>query len=145
MIASIHYRIPLKGIKVSTNKIYAGTNWKSRAEIKNRILDIAESFCQPVQRIKSYPVQIEYKFIFGTKPLDSSNCSYMVKMFEDALCSLKILKDDAPKFVASTFISVVVVPKEKNKTQATASSKKNDAKDKDWLEIIIKPYERKNV
>lgn len=143
MITLIKYRIPLKGIKVSTNKIYAGTNWKSRTEIKNRILDIAESFCQPVKRIKSYPVEIIYKFFFATKALDSSNCSIMVKCFEDALCSLKILKDDAPKFVASTRIEVIVVPKEKGSPSDDAQGKKIDAKDKDWLEIIIKPYERK--
>ena len=139
----IVYKIPLRGVKVSTNKIYAGTNWKSRSEIKNRILDVAESFCQPVQRVKSYPVAIEYRFVFGTRPLDTTNCSIMAKMFEDALCALKILKDDAPKFVASTFIAVSSSAKPKGAEKLDAKSKRDNAKDQDWLEIIIKPYERK--
>jgi hypothetical protein len=135
----IKYQIPLKGIKVSTNSIYAGTNWKARKEIKDRVLDVAESFCQPAKRIKSYPVKIEYKFFFATRPLDSSNCSFLVKMFEDALCTLGILKDDAPQFVASTSIEVVVVPKEKDSSSVNAQGEKVDAKDKDLLEIIIIP------
>ena len=139
----IHYQIPLRGIKVSTNKIYAGTNWKSRSEIKNRILDVAESFCQPIQRVKSYPVAIEYRFIFGTKLLDTTNCTIMAKMFEDALCALKVIKDDAPQFVASTFITVNSAPKSQGAEKLDAKSKKDNAKNKDWLEIIIKPYERK--
>lgn len=141
----IKYQIPLKGIKVSTNRIYAGTNWKSRKEIKDRVYDVAESFCQPVKRIKSYPVAIEYRFFFATRPLDSSNCSYLVKMFEDALCTLGVLKDDAPEFVASTFISVTVVSKEKGPALFSAPGEKTNAKDKDLLEIIIKPICQKQT
>jgi len=133
----IKYQIPLKGLKVSTNTIYAGTHWKSRKEIKDRILDVAESFCQPVQRVRSYPVKIEYRFFFATRPLDSSNCSYMVKMFEDALCSLKIIKDDAPKFVAGTSIEVVTIPIKKGSKEFDAQGQRVNAKDKDLLEITI--------
>ena len=140
----IVYKIPPQGIKVSTNKIYAGTNWKSRSEIKNRILDVAESFCQPVRKIRSYPVEIEYRFFFATKSLDTTNCAYMAKMFEDALCSLKILKDDAPKFVASTFISVTPLNKRECEKKFDATGEKLKAKDRDYLEITIKPHERKN-
>lgn len=139
----IKYQIPLKGIKVSTNRIYAGTHWKSRKEIKDRVLDVAESFCQPIKRIESYPVKIEYRFFFATKPFDSSNCSYMVKMFEDALCSLGVLEDDAPKFVASTFISVNVLPASKGKKEFDAQGEKINAKDKDLLEILITPICKK--
>jgi hypothetical protein len=132
--------VPLKGIKVSTNRIYAGTHWKARKEIKDRVLDVAESFCQPIKRIRSYPVVIEYKFFFATKALDSSNCSYLVKMFEDALCSLKVIKDDAPQFVASTIITVDILSAPKGKEAINAQGEKINAKDKDRLEIIIKKH-----
>ncbi len=135
----IKYQIPLKGIKFSTNLIYAGTNWKARSEIKNRILDVAESFCQPAKRIKSYPVDISYQFFFATKPLDSTNCSFLCKMFEDALCALKILKDDAPQFVKSSRIEVSVLPTSKGKKEFDAQGEEIHAKDKDLLEIIITP------
>ena len=122
--STIKYQIPLLGVKFSTNKIYAGTHWMVRREIKDRIFDMAESYCQPVQKIKSYPVEICYKFSFGTKPLDSSNCSAMVKMFEDAMCRIGIIKDDDPRYVSKTSITIIVLPK---------------AKDKDLLEILITP------
>lgn len=137
----ITYRIPLRGVKVSTNKIYAGTHWISRKAIKDRIYDCAESFCQPVKKIRSYPVKIEYRFFFATKAFDSSNCSYMVKMFEDALCTLGIIKDDAPQFVASTFISVAILPTQKGSQELDEQGEKVDAKDRDYLEIIITKYE----
>lgn len=113
-------------MKISTNRIYAGTHWKSRKEFKGKVLDLAESYCQPADRIKNYPVSIEYNFTFATKPLDSTNCSYMAKMFEDSLISLGILDDDSPKYVSKSIIKVKVIHPEKNKREL------------DLLEITIK-------
>jgi hypothetical protein len=65
----------------------------------------------------------------------------MVKMFEDALCTLGIIKDDAPQFVASTFISVAILPTQKGSQELDEQGEKVDAKDRDYLEIIITKYE----
>jgi hypothetical protein len=67
----------------------------------------------------------------------------MVKMFEDSLCALGIIKDDAPEFVASTLLSITVLPTPKGKAILDEQGKKVDAKDRDYLEIIITPHEHK--
>lgn len=67
----------------------------------------------------------------------------MVKMFEDALCTLKIIKDDAPKFVASTSIEVVILPTSKGQKEFNEQGEEVYAKDKDLLEIIIESNETK--
>lgn len=138
----IHYRIPLTGVKVSTNKIYAGTHWSKRKSIKDSILGYAVAFCRPVQCIESYPVEISYRFLFGTRPLDTLNTAYMAKMFEDAFRSLGILKDDDPKCVARSILEVVVERAPKGAKSDAASRAKSNAQDKDWLEITIKPYDQ---
>lgn len=134
----IQYRIPITGIKISTNAIYAGIHWTKRKELKDSILSIAGFFCKPVQKVKSYPIEIGYRFIFASKPLDTTNTTFMVKMFEDALCAIGILEDDSPKYVARTIIEVVVVPKKKNKEKSSGLGPQKSKKDEDWLEIIIK-------
>lgn len=133
----IEYRIPLRGLKVSTNEIYAGIHWTKRKQIKDSIASVATGFCRSNKRIGSYPVEISYRFIFGTKPLDTLNTAYMAKMFEDALRSLGILEDDDPAHVTRSVLEVVAVARPKNKKNAAAQSQQAHAEDKDWLEIKI--------
>jgi len=133
----ILYRIPITDVKQSTNKIYAGIHWTKRKKIKDGILDYANIFCRPIKQIKSYPVEISYKFIFESRALDTLNCAYMAKMFEDALRSLEILEDDDPKHVTRTIIEVVMVSKSKNKKILNDMGKKKVEKNNDWLEISI--------
>lgn len=133
----IHYRIPLRGLKVSTNKIYAGEHWSKRKQIKDSLLSVAGYFCRPARKIESYPVQISYRFLFGTRALDTLNCAYMAKMFEDALRAFGILEEDDPKYVARSIIEVVVVPRPKGSKATNAQGKKADAEDQDWLELSI--------
>lgn len=136
----ITYHIPLTGLKVSTNKIYAGQHWSKRKESADAILGIARWFCRPIQKIESYPVEICYKFVFVTKALDTTNCSYMVKMLEDALRSLEILKDDSPQYVARTIIeSHGEATKKTKKGVKLAGAKDDEKKSEDRVEIIIKP------
>ena len=132
----IQYRIPLTGLKFSTNKIYAGIHWSKRREIKDSILDYAGAFCRPVKKFGPYPIQICYRFFFTSKPLDTTNCTFLVKMFEDALVSLKILEDDSPQYVARSIIEVVMVPKRKGKKTSYDLGEKEDKKSEDYLEII---------
>ncbi len=80
--------------KVSTNTIYAGKHWTKRKEYK-------ESFYYAVRghigsRYEPIPskVDIEFDFYFPNRPLDSSNCTFMGKMIEDAFVELGLLKDD---------------------------------------------------
>ena len=134
----ISYLIPLTGIKVSTNRIYAGIHWTKRKKIKDSILDIAAVFFRPIQRILAYPVEIRYRFIFSSRALDTTNTTFLVKMFEDALRALEIIKDDSPQYVARTVIEVVVVPRTKNKKAPHDMGQKKVEKNEDWLEITIK-------
>jgi hypothetical protein len=134
---TIQYRLPLKGIKVSTNEIYAGIHWAKRKQIKDSILSIAAGFCRPIQKIGSYPVEIRYRFIFGSNGLDTLNCAYMAKMFEDAFRSLGILEDDDPAHVATAVLTVIELPRTKNAKGSYDSRAKANAEDKDWVEIEI--------
>ena len=133
----ITYRIPITGYKESTNKIYAGVHWAKRKQFKDSILALAGWHCRPIQRVESYPVQILYKFVFGSKPLDSTNCSYLIKCFEDALVAFEIIKDDSPEYVARTIIEVVALPKQKNKKNVGHMGQEKVEKNEDWLEIQI--------
>lgn len=133
----IRYRIPLRGLKVSTNEIYAGIHWAKRKQIKDSILSVANGFCRPIQKIGSYPVELRYKFTFGTRGLDTLNTAYMAKMFEDALRTLGILEDDDPSHVARTILDVIAIKRPKGKKALIASGRQANAQDDDWLEIEI--------
>lgn len=138
----IRYLIPLKGLKQSTNKIYAGTHWSKRKSHKDSVLSYANTFCRPVTRIGSYPVQIRYRYFFVTRALDTLNTAYLSKMFEDALRTIGILEDDSPKFVARTILEVVALSTKKGATDGDDVSAKAIRENEDQLEIIIEPYDR---
>lgn len=137
----IQYTIPLTGLKESTNKIYAGIHWTKRKSIKDSFLDYARVFCRPVKRVESYPVEICYRFVFGSKPLDTLNTAFMAKMFEDAFRSIGIIEDDSPKYVARSILEVVKFDASERAKNDNASRSKRDEKDKDWVEITIKKYD----
>ncbi len=134
----ITYHIPLTGLKVSTNKIYAGIHWTKRKESADAIHSVATGFCRPVQKVQSYPVEIRYKFVFVTRPLDTLNCAYMAKCIEDAFRAIGILEDDSPSYVARTIIEVHEQSKGKSKKRLKSSSKEDAEKEvEDRVEIII--------
>ena len=129
--------MPLTGLKVSTNKIYAGQHWSKRKKDADSIVSIAGWFFRPIQKIESYPVEICYKFFFVSRALDTTNCSYLVKCIEDALRAFEILKDDSPKYVARTIIESYQCAAEKKEKIGGGQGPKNDKKDEDYVEIII--------
>ncbi len=133
----IVYRIPITGIKESTNKIYAGIHWSRRKEIKDSILDIARYFCRPVQKVRSYPVEIRYRFFFVSRALDTLNCAFLAKMFEDALRALTVIEDDDPKHVARSILEVIMVPKPEGKKKTADLGPQKSEKVEDQLEITI--------
>lgn len=92
----LYIRIPI--IKISTNVIYSGKHWRTRAKHKQDYLLLCSSF-------KNYDfiedkVDIHIDFYFKGRALDSSNCSYMGKLIEDSLVHYGILKDDTIKYVS---------------------------------------------
>jgi hypothetical protein len=137
--STIHYKIPLRGIKFSTNKIYAGIFWKKRKDNADAVVSIARGFCRPVQIVKSYPVEISYKFFFSSRPLDTTNCTYLVKMLEDAFRAIGIIEDDSPPYVAKTIIESHKQIKGKIQESLRKKSKENYEENEDYVEIKISP------
>lgn len=88
--------------KISTNEIYAGKHWKNRFELKTfyHLAISAEITKGNFKKLETFPVFIRYDFFFKNNPLDSTNCSYMLKMIEDSLVHNEILPDDSLQYVA---------------------------------------------
>lgn len=138
----IRYLIPIGALKVSTNKIYAGIHWAQRKAAKDGILGYAKIFCRPAKPIQSYPVEIRYRFLFSSRTLDTLNCAFMAKMFEDALRHLGILKEDDPAHVAKSVLEVAKLGEEEGKALAAASGQQMVPKREDYLEITIQNYKQ---
>lgn len=85
-------------MKVSTNKIYAGIHWRSRQKYADYFHALV---MKDISKIQPITEKVNLFFIFEWKGrmLDSSNCSFMAKMLEDAMRKWWILQDDNPKYV----------------------------------------------
>lgn len=87
--------------KHSLNQIYAGKHWTKRKKDKDLYkLLIKNQFKGVLSDEKVYSVS--YLFEFRVKPLDTSNCVYMLKMIEDI-----IFKDDTYKIIPELKIKSV--------------------------------------
>lgn len=84
-------------IKVSTNSIYSSKSWHTRQKFKKQYLLLTNGF-KDLEFI-SDRVDIHIDFYFKGRALDSSNCSYMLKLIEDCLVHHGVLKDDTIKYV----------------------------------------------
>lgn len=92
------FKFPM--IKVSSNEIYSGRNWRKRYDLKNAYHWLVKA--QKIKyKIKKYPVKFKIIFEFKSRILDSDNCSYMVKLLIDALIKTGMLKNDDPKHLKS--------------------------------------------
>ena len=82
--------------KVSTNKIYAGTHWRTRAKHKEQMLEVFKDM-----KAKPYDCVVDLHMDFHLKgrALDSSNCSYMFKIIEDCLVKSGYITNDTIKYV----------------------------------------------
>ena len=103
--------------KISTNKFYAGMNYRARAKIveefKSSIYwQVQDSKLERIEDLKDYPVCLLFRFHFKKRLLDVSNCSAMGKMIEDGLVLAQILIDDSPKYVESVTYESHHAPKE---------------------------------
>ena len=85
---------------ISTNSIYAGKHWKKRDKDKEAYRWCFQQYAKKIQAITE-KVDLHFTFYFSsnTRSYDSSNCSYMGKMFEDAMVKNGILKNDSRKYV----------------------------------------------
>jgi hypothetical protein len=89
-----------KELKVSSNEIYKGIHYSKRKKIKDSYYDYYSFLIRrKIKKVTKYPIDISILFTFTKNPLDSSNCSYMLKMIEDILVSEGIIKDDSSKYV----------------------------------------------
>jgi len=85
-------------LKISTNVIYAGKHWRTRAKHKDTFLaDTIE--WKMLEPVTDYPVELTFIFRFKGKPLDVSNTSYLAKVCEDCLVAHGVLENDTPKHV----------------------------------------------
>ena len=83
------YNLP----KHSLNKIYAGVHWIERKKDKDTYsIIIKNQFKEVLSKENEY--RVAYEFNFKNKPLDISNCVYMLKLIEDIL-----FEDDTYKIV----------------------------------------------
>ena len=124
----LEYNIP-KWYKDSLNSIYSGIHWTKRREKANYWHNVTKIDVMNLDKI-DYRIELEFKFFFKSRMLDSSNCAFMWKMLEDSLVKNWLLEDDSPEYVANVkYESIIIDPKERKKM------------DWDKVEIIIKPYE----
>lgn len=63
-----------------------------------------KSIKSKIPRVENFPVSIHFHFKFVSHPLDSSNCSYMAKLIEDALEREGILPKDNIKYVKGIYL-----------------------------------------
>lgn len=89
--------------KVSTNKVYSGMHWMKRNDLKNLYHLFMLQFKRKLKlEESSFPICIEYTFEWKTKPLDSTNQTFMIKLIEDGLVNAGILPDDDHRYVRET-------------------------------------------
>jgi len=93
-------------IKVSTNRIYGGCHWTQRMDYKNAISSVVYKYRELFHKVeeKNLPIDLKMTFEFKGRTLDSSNCSYMAKMIEDAMVKkIGVIPGDSIKYVGSVY------------------------------------------
>lgn len=89
--------------KISTNKIYAGVHWATRAKDKDLFLWHFIGQASKIPVLES--CDLTFDFEFKSRPLDCDNCSYMAKLLIDCLRHYGKIKDDTPNIVKSVKIT----------------------------------------
>lgn len=107
-------------VKVSSNEIYAGKHWTARKKLKDSYLWLTVGPFKKLNPVRE-KVDLDFKFYWGSRALDSSNCSYLCKVLEDCLVHHKILQDDTIKFVG----------------KVSMESFKSNSKDQDYCVLTI--------
>lgn len=89
--------------KISTNAIYSGVHWTTRAKHKDMFVWAFIEVASKIPQMNS--CDIEFNYEFKSRPLDCDNCVYMVKLIIDCLRHYRKIKDDTPDIVKSIKIS----------------------------------------
>lgn len=89
--------------KISTNSIYAGVHWSKRKRLKDLMRWALVPIITSIRPL--HQGTLTFDFQFKSRPLDCSNCSFMVKMIEDVLVEHYKIIDDTPKYVEKIIIS----------------------------------------
>jgi len=115
-IAVLVYNIP-KQYKVSTNKIYAWMHWRQRKKIADYYHNISRDDCIELWHI-DWKVDLDFKYYWRSRYLDSSNTSFISKTIEDSLVKNKLLTDDSNSYIWKvTYESILIDPKERKKQE----------------------------
>ena len=109
--------------KVSTNKIYASRHWSFRKNAKDSYKSWFNKYKNNFPKF-DYKVNLDFKFYWYKKPLDSTNCSFIIKMIEDCMTKNGIIKDDTIEYVGKV-------------SMESFETKEKD----DYCELRIKRYE----
>jgi hypothetical protein len=95
--------------KISTNKIYAGIHWATRKRIADEwhtaLYPHKIELCE-AKKGNRYPLYVQYNFYLKGKLLDVTNCSFMVKLLEDAMIAHGIIDGDSPEYIGEISITV---------------------------------------
>ena len=104
-------------LKISTNKIYSGVHYRTRIKHKKmyqwEVLRVCKK--EKIKPINNYPVILKFTFYFDKNLLDSSNCSYMAKLIEDALVHEGVFINDTPQYISRVSTQSKRGPKGQNK------------------------------
>ena len=87
--------------KVSTNAVYSGMHWTTRAKHADYYHALIKKQCaeQNIKQVENYPCMIIVEYFFDKKPMDATNCFWMTKWIEDGLRKAGIIVDDTPAHV----------------------------------------------
>ena len=89
--------------KISTNAIYSGVHWTTRAKHKDMFV---WAFIEVASKIPQMNTcDIEFNYEFKSRLLDVDNCVYMSKLITDCLRHYRKIKDDTPDIVKSIKIT----------------------------------------
>ena len=89
--------------KISTNAIYSGVHWTTRAKHKDMFIWAFIEVASKIPQINS--CDIEFNYEFKSRPLDCDNCVYMSKLIIDCLRHYRKIIDDTPDVVRSIKIT----------------------------------------
>lgn len=109
----LKYNLP-KQWKVSTNKIYSWIHWKQREKIADYFHNLVLDDCKQLKPI-THKVNLDFKFYYKSRYLDSSNNSFVWKMLEDGLVKGWLLKDDDNKYIWQVSYESVLIDKKVRK------------------------------
>ena len=117
MILNLEYKIP-KEYKKSTNSIYSWVHFSIRRKISHYYHWLVFADCQELVS-KFWQIQdkvnLNFKFYWKSRYLDSSNCSFIAKMIEDWLVRGWLIIEDNNKHIWKVSFESILMNKKERK------------------------------